>query len=307
MKIYYLLLKISLVCISLVLSSVITTCSQKKDSALNSGDPVSAFVSIAPQAYIVERIGGTSVSVHTLVDKGQEPHTFQYTPHQLMELTKAELFFKIGMPFERELVSKLQQNNANLRVIESTEGIEFRIMQNSHHDEEHGEEHKNDVEMDPHVWLGVAQLRLIAENIFNALKETLPEQEEYFKRNMTLFLKDLDEIHMKLSEILKPYKGRTVFVFHPAFGYFTDTYNLIQEAIEIEGKSPLPKQLKKFIEKAREEEVSIIFVQKQFDTKSSETIAEAINGVVIPLDPLSKDILRNFEDIAGNIEKALKK
>jgi zinc transport system substrate-binding protein len=47
-------------------------------------------------------------------------------------------------------------------------------------------------------------------------------------------------------------------------------------------------------------------VQPQFDKRGAEVVADAIGGVVLPLDPLAKDLLKNFEEIAVKIEHTLK-
>ena len=41
------------------------------------------FVTIVPQAFLAERIGGEAVEVHILAAKGQDPHTFEPTPRQV--------------------------------------------------------------------------------------------------------------------------------------------------------------------------------------------------------------------------------
>jgi zinc transport system substrate-binding protein len=95
-------------------------------------------------------------------------------------------------------------------------------------------------------------------------------------------------------------------VFHPAFGYFTDYYGLNQIAVEMEGKSPGPKQIESIINQARKSDIRVIFVQPRFDPKSAETIASVIGGKVVTIDPLERNILQNLLDIAKKIRDALK-
>jgi len=64
--------------------------------------------------------------------------------------------------------------------------------------------------------------------------------------------------------------------------------------------------LSDLIRKAKAENVKVIFVQPQFDKRGAEVVADAIGGVVLPLDPLAKDLLKNFEEIAVKIEHTLK-
>ena len=74
----------------------------------------------------------------------------------------------------------------------------------------------------------------------------------------------------------------------------------------MEGKNPGPRQIETIIKAAREANIHVIFAQPQFDPKSAESIARAIDGEVVAIDPLEKDLPGNLMDIAEKIEKALK-
>jgi len=80
---------------------------------------------------------------------------------------------------------------------------------------------------------------------------------------------------------------------------------LIQKTVEIEGKSPTPKQLQHLIAAAKKDGARVIFSQPQFDPKSAEAVARAIGGTVVPLDPLAYDAAANLNAIAENIATAL--
>ena len=47
-----------------------------------------AFVSITPQQYFVQRIGGSLVDVSVLVPTGADPHSYEPKPKQMAELAK---------------------------------------------------------------------------------------------------------------------------------------------------------------------------------------------------------------------------
>ena len=49
-------------------------------------EPIPVFVSIAPQKYFVERIGGDEVKVHVMVKAGESPATFNPNPKKMSEL-----------------------------------------------------------------------------------------------------------------------------------------------------------------------------------------------------------------------------
>ena len=95
-------------------------------------------------------------------------------------------------------------------------------------------------------------------------------------------------------------------MYHPAFGYFADAYGLIQVPVEIEGKQPTPKQIEQLIGRVRGENVRFIFVSPQFDRKTAEAMAEAIEGSVIAVDPLAEDVLANLQQIASILDDSLR-
>jgi zinc transport system substrate-binding protein len=271
---------------------------------------LSTFVSVVPQSYFVERIGGEQVLVQVLVKPGQDPHIYEPTPRQMVALNEADILFVTGLPFEEQILSKVQSTNPQLFIAHTDENVERRILEEHQHVDHNAEERDSHEEyhhgeLGPHIWLGPKEIGIQARNIYTALKEADPDHEESYRKNLDSFLADLDAVDEKLSVLLAPYRGKSFFVFHPSFGYFADAYGLVQVPIEIEGKSPTPKQIEALIARARKEDVHIIFVQPQFDKRGAEAIAKAIDGAVVTIDPLEKDVLRNLEDIAQKVEGSL--
>ncbi len=264
------------------------------------------FVTVPPQAYLAERIGGEAVEVHTLVGKGQDPHTFEPTPRQATALAGASLFFTVEIPLEKQLVAKVAASNRNLRIVDSTRGIVRLPQTEPDHHEAQAKEAHSDNETDPHLWLAPANLRIMADNMAAALSTTMPERKEALQRNLVSLQNEINALDKRLATALTPHRDKTFYVFHPAFGYFANAYGLKQKGVEINGKSPTPRQLSGLIRQAREDRVRTIFVQPQFDRKSADTVAKAINGSVVPIDPLDKEVLHNLATIATTIQNSLK-
>ena len=74
----------------------------------------------------------------------------------------------------------------------------------------------------------------------------------------------------------------------------------------MEGKEPSPKQLSQLINRAKRDNVKVIFVQPQYATKEARAVARAIGGAVVPINPLPRDYLKNLEDMANDIERGLR-
>ena len=292
------------------------------DTATDAGAPpatvrvsVSAFCSIAPQQFFVERVGGDLVSVGVLVGPGQSPHTFEPTPRQMADLAESDVYFAIGLPLEDRLLGRVEALGSRIRVIDTSDGIPLRQVEEVHlHDED---ERHNDHESpahdgepgglpDPHTWLNPRLAQMQARNICVALKEIMPGHSEELEANLSRLLSDLDALDVELTDALAPVAGEIVYVFHPAFGYFTDAYDLRQVPIELGGMEPGARELAGLIEHAIVEGVRVIFVQPQFSRRSARAIAEEIGGAVVPIDPLSADYMDNLRTIAREVAKALR-
>jgi len=272
------------------------------------GDIVTVFCSIAPQAFVLERVGGDAVEVHVLVGPGQSPHTFEPTPRQMAELTEARVYFTLGLPFERELAERIADLNPDLVVVDMSAGIERRQIEGGHDHDDHGPDcdHSQDAGLpDPHVWLDPRNAGLMARAVHYALADLSPERTGALGANVEALLNDLDDLHAELAEALSPLGGGRVYVFHPAFGYFTDAYGLVQVPIELGGTEPSARELAELIERARTDEVRIVFVQPQFSSKSAAAIAAEIGGAVVHIDPLAADYIANLRHIAQEVRKAL--
>lgn len=311
---------------ALATAIALSACGDRGDAGSEPEDDgkIRVMVSVPPQADFVRRIGGELVRVDVLVGDGQDPHTFSPTPSQMKTLGRAELFFTVGMPFEEALATKIRNANTSLTVVDSSAGIEKIALLCEHpehahgaggeegHDKENDKEHDehaehaghDDHEDDPHIWLAPNLIKLQAGHIATALSKAAPEHSEAFATNLATFSAELDTLHAELAKKTEPHIGEKFFVFHPAFGYFGHTYGIDQVAVEIGGNSPTPKELAAFIALAKEQEMKVLFVQPQFDSRSAEVVADQLGAKVVALDPLDGDVLTNLRNIANAIVAA---
>lgn len=277
-------------------------CSEKPHSSL-SEKPV-VFVSIMPQMGLTKLLAGDLVDIHPLIGEGRSPHAYAPTGRQLAQLAEADALLIIGEPFEKQLLKKITPLYPALSIIPTQTGIELRSMPHDHHGELCAHSHSG---TDPHVWLSAENLSIIAKNIATALETIDPKNAAIYRKNYDSLAGRLSRLDVDIREQLHPYAGSRFYVFHPSFGYFSDAYGLEQISIELDGKSPSPKQLTRLIEQAKADRVNIIFVQKQFPISSAEAIANALGGTVVQLDPLAEDNIANLRLIADSIANSLKK
>lgn len=268
--------------------------------------PLQVVTTILPQKQFVERIGGAQVQVSVLVGPGQSPETFEPTPRQMTALAEAALFYRIGMPFEELWFDRIVGMNRGISILDARDGIELREMEPAgghHHDYDphlHGEGAP-----DPHFWLSPLAAKEMAWRLRDRLIELRPEAKEEFTANHARFAAELDRLDAEIRSLLKDIPNRRFMIFHPALGYFADTYGLQQIPIEGEGKEAGAKTLARLIDQAREERVKTIFVQAQFSQTQARTIAKTLGAKVETLDPLAEEYIENLRRVAHALAGAL--
>lgn len=258
------------------------------------------FVSIAPQKYFVERIGGSHVSVSVFVEPGRSPATYEPTPRQMTRLSHARLYFAIGVPFEEVWMSRIRNANPEMKIISLQEGIPLREIDRL------GKGGGEKGRKDPHVWTSPPLVRLMAARIRDALAAEDPAHQADYEDNFKLFVADLVALDSHIRDRLSGLKGSAFMVYHPTWGYFTDTYGLRQIPIESGGKEPGARMLQKVIAVGRREGVKVIFVQEQFSTRTAKTVARSLGARVATVDPLAEDYLKNLRKVADIFADALR-
>lgn len=264
-------------------------------------DKLNVFVSILPQQYFVEKIGGEHIDVHVMVGPGQSPATYEPTTRQMAVLSNADLYFGIGVPFESAWLDKIKQNNDKLKVVECCETIAHLDA----HDHDHGHGHHHDLEYDPHIWTNPKKVILLVELIKNELAEIDTENNASYSSAAESFIKELQALDVSIRNKTKDLKKRDLIVSHPSWSYFAAEYDFTQTSIEQQGKEIQASSMMKLIKIVKERNVKAIFSQPQFNDKAAEIIANEVNAEVIDLDPLAFDYIKNMNQVADNIVRGL--
>jgi zinc transport system substrate-binding protein len=259
-------------------------------------------VSIQPEKYFVERIGGERTAVSVMVGPGRSPATYEPTPRQLAHLCQARLYFRIGVAFEDIWMNRIRAANAKMKIIEMERGIKLRDIDSV------GEGKAGTAggrTKDPHVWTDPRLVKIMAAHIRDALVETDPGHGAEYESRYKAFAADLDRLDQWIRELFRGLTSHGFMVFHPSWGYFADAYGLKQIPIESAGKEPGPRTLSTVIDQGRKAHVKVIFVQQQFSRRTAVTVAQAIGAKVVMVDPLAENYLENLRHVAQSFAQAM--
>lgn len=253
---------------------------------------IKIVVGITPLKNFVNEIGGEKVDTSVMIPPGYSPANYAPSPSELQKLSEADYYFTFQMPAEKSnILPKLDNFNEKIKLIKldkiTSEKYEPRKF--------------SDGGIDPHIWMSPKRVKYIIKIITENLIELDPENEDYYKNRNKEYLTKLKEMDKYISNKLNDLKGKTVLIYHPVLGYFTDEYELKLKAIEKNGKEATPKRLQELIDFAKKENLKTIFHQSTIDSKQTEVIASEINGKTVEINPLAENYIENMKKIANLI------
>jgi len=272
-----------------LLSMVLLFCGCVSQNQAPSGK-IKVATTIAPLGDFVKAVGGDKVEVAVLVPPGAEPHTFEPTPSQMKEVANADLYVINGAGLEFWM-DKLLQVNRKMVVVDSSKCISLLF-------EDGGE-------ADPHLWLSLRNAAVQVENICQGLIQVDSANRDYYLKNKEDYLQKISILDHRLNETFAAKERKIFIVHHPAWTYFARDYGLMQVPLMKNEKEPGPKYLAEVIDLARENNITVIFVEPEYNPKAAEIIAREMNASIAYLDPLAGNYLDNMAYAGEEIAKSL--
>ncbi len=224
-----------------------------------------------------QNVGQEKVDVTLLVPVGVAPHDWGPTIKDVQRMQKSDLIIINGIGFEN-WVDNLEETDYQGVIVDTSNGILDKNL---------GQEQIN-FSGDPHIWLNPVYAKIQVQNIANAFSDSDPKNQQYYQLNAAKYIEELEFLDLKIRNELSDCNQDFV-AFHDAFSYFADEYNLNQHTI-ISSNSPhgeaTARTLEEIISTSRELNIKVIFSEENVNTRTSEIIANEIDGKVLVLSTL---------------------
>ena len=250
----------------------------KKSGGITAPDSrLSVTASFYPMYFFTSEIGGNKVNVINITPAGAEPHDYDLTPQNIIQIQESKLLVLNGNvePWQ----NKIKQNLTGKEVQILTAGENLTTSQI----EENGV-----LSVDPHVWLSPKLAKVESEKIEQTLVKINPINADYYKSNLDNLENQLDTIDQNYKTGLSNCITRSFVTSHAAYGYLSKDYGLTQ--IAIDGLSPDAEpslqQLAQITDFAKKNNVKVIFFEALVSPKLSETIANEVGAKSMVLDPI---------------------
>ena len=259
----------------------------------NKDDRPTVAVTIAPEKTFVYAVCKDTVNIVTMVPSGASPESYDPTPKEMTAMSKACVYFSVGVPSEDNILPSLPKSVKEVKLDEA--------VRKNYPDLTLGDER------DPHIWLSVRRVKIMIEKICDTMCDIYGENSDIYKKNSLEYLSLLDSTDAEIRNTLASVENRGFIVYHPSFGYFADEYSLTMYALEEEGKEATAQHMKDVINLAKENKINVIFYQAENAGKQAKAFAEELEGgVAVQLDPLSDNYIENLKVMASEIAKAAK-
>mgnify|MGYP001222218997 CR=1 FL=1 len=179
------------------------------------------------------------------------------------------------------------------------------------HTDEHDHDHHG---TDPHAWLDPENAKIWLAAIAETLAEADPDNADAYRRNAEAGARDLDALEARVTETLRPVQGTPFVVFHDAYHYFENRFDIeAAGAVSLSDASkPGPARVAEIRETIRTVGAACVFTEPQFRPVLVSTLVEGTDARTATLDPLGIDLTPGpdlypqlLADLAGNLAGCL--
>lgn len=276
----------------LLLSTLSCSVISYADSAPN------VLASIKPIQLISQAITQGVTDTKVLLPAGSSPHSYSLKPSDVRKLTQANIIFWVGDAMESFLPKVLQSApNAKAVALMDIPNITLHDYEedDAHHDHSH-EDHQHDAHshcaIDPHIWLSTNNARHIAQEIAQQLSELDPDHAKQYQNNLAAFLIRLQKADQRNQAKIKPIAQKPFFVFHDAYGYLQEQYQLSkpQHFTVSPEQQPGAKNLISLQQQLKAIGSTCIFREPQFQPAYINKVTQGLPVSIAVLDPLGDEI-----------------
>lgn len=291
--------------LGLAMLLLLAGCGKGQNNGIVEGK-VNVVTSFYPIYEFAKAIGGENAHVINLLPTGVEPHDWTPRSQDILNTSKAELFFYNGAGLEGWVPNFLKGlgNDSGVKTVEVSQGIDLiytdeddghghgeaaEAEHEGNHAEDHEEDHEHaDTHIDPHTWVSPKSAKIMAENMKDSFIEVDPEHQAEYESRYQELIEKLDALDAKFTSELGSMDKKEIVVSHQAFGYLCRDYGLTQHAIMglSPDAEPRGQDLVKLSKLVKDEGIKYIFFEELVSDRLAKTLASEAGVETMVLNPV---------------------
>ena len=249
---------------------------------------VTVLTSIKPIQMIATELTEGVTKPDVLLQNNASPHDYALRPSDVKKVAAADLVIWYGHDLE-SFLEKVVTDKGNTLTISEIPDLSLRKFGSEHAHDHDGHHHGTH---DPHFWLGIETVQQVANAIAHKLAEIDPEHAATYAENLNKFEVQLKATDAEIKQQLTPVKDKGYFVFHDAYGYFEERYDLNQMGhfTVSPDRKPGAKTLIHIRKTLGTGDVACVFSEPQFTPAVIESVMRGSYVKTGILDPLGSEI-----------------
>ena len=296
--------KLSALLLILVMLLSLCACAKPRDKVDDSR--VKVVATIFPQYDFARAIAGDLADITMLLAPGEETHTYDPSPADILTIQNADIFIYGGGESDTWMDGVLSSiDTSEMTLISLMDVCELIEAEGHEHDREHEE-----LPYDEHVWTSPINAKKIAEAISNALCDTDPDNADTYRLNRDRYLGKLDLLDAKFREIVDS-APRNTLIFGDRFPliYFAAEYGLEYHAAFpgcASNAEPSAATVASLVDEVKSAGIPIVFKIELSNGQTAQSIAEAAGARVetfYTCHTVSKDDFENGETYLSLMER----
>jgi len=299
------ILSLLIIIILIIIGNVIFTKSHKNKNQEINPNQIKVAATIFPIYDILKNVGGDKIEPILILPPGASPHTFEISPEQIKNLQNAKIIFTIGQNLDSWL-NNIADAIPNSQLFDLYTQVNLVTLDATNPNHRPDEDEEKSTGYDPHYWLNPENAILIAKATAKQLSIVDSANISYYEERSNNFISQLTKADKGWKEKLDNLSEKNIVVFHDAWGYFADHFNLniIGTFEPFPGQEPTPKYLTELQKTVEENNIQTLFVEPQLSQESITTLASDLGVKIDVLDPLGGVEGRNnyIELINFNVE-----
>lgn len=145
-----------------------------------------------------------------LLSPGEESHTYEPTPSDIVAIRECDVFVYGGGESEVWAERILSGSESTTTVVKMMDAVELH--KHNHDENEHYHEESEHEEYDEHVWTSPVNAKLIVNEICDAVCSVDSDNEELYRLNAEKYLSQLDELDAQFRMLSENAEGKYVVI-----------------------------------------------------------------------------------------------
>ncbi|EJM7152814.1 zinc ABC transporter substrate-binding protein ZnuA [Vibrio parahaemolyticus] len=263
---------------------------------------ITVLTSIKPIQLMVTELTEGVTTPEVLVQSNASPHDYSLRPSDVKKVASADLVIWYGHDLE-PFLEKVVSNRSSTLTLSEIPNLALREFDSEHSHDHDGHDHGSH---DPHFWLGIKPVKQVAQAVVNKLAEIDPANAKTYSNNLVKFEEQLAARDKEIEQQLAPVKNQGYFVFHDAYGYFEERYQLnnLGHFTVTPDRKPGAKTLIQIRKILGSGNVACVFSEPQFTPAVVESVMRGSDVAKGELDPLGSTIkveLGSYFNLLGNM------